>query len=122
MEFEISAPVNPTEEKAKVKKALENVFPFTEIKEEESLLHGSGDDKEGLLALKEHIRQQQIKETARAFFLGNLNGEKLSFSLNKQAAIMGKVNFVDFPISLGTIDVTIRDEKAEELISWLCED
>jgi len=116
----VKAVVNPTESADRVLKAAENLFPSLEFGEDSGALLARGDDKSDLGAFKELLRQQQIRDTARGFLLKRMEGDGVSFQLNKQAALMGKVNFVDFEVALGTISVQITDKDLGSLIDWLC--
>jgi len=117
MKLRVSGEFHPTEEKTKLLRALENVFPNLEFKEKNNLLEATGNDLNDLIALKELFKVQTIRDTARAFLEHKVEGDKLSFELNKQAAFMGKINFVDFDIALGTIKVEIKEPG--DVINWL---
>ncbi len=124
MEVAVTARLNPTEGKEKLLKALENVFPSMEFKLADGLLVGLGEGKDGLAILKEHLKLQLIRASARSFLRARIEDEKLSFGIHKQAAYMGKISFVDFPIALGTISVEITGKDSgelETLVEWLCE-
>ncbi len=114
-EVEIKAPVYPTESTKKVKQAIKKLFPEIEIekikKPNKDYLIGKG-DKKNLQKLKKRILEQKISDTARKIILKN----KFVFSLNKQAATVGKINFQE-NAPLGTIEVKIKN--GEELIDWL---
>jgi predicted RNA binding protein with dsRBD fold (UPF0201 family) len=120
MELKITAKVNPTEDKGRVLEAVENIFPSVEFKVGETITGLSG-DRMALHEFKEKLKTQVIRESARAFMLGHIEEETLAFGLNKQAALMGKVNFVDFDVALGTIRVEVKDRDLEGLVDWLCE-
>ena len=119
MELAVKAPLNKTESSDKLLRAVENLFPSLEFKEKGGFLQSKGSDRNDLAAFKELLKLQQIQDTAKAFLNGSIDGERMIFELNKQAAYMGKVNFVDFPIALGTIIVEIKDRDPEALIDWL---
>ncbi len=120
MEIKISVPVNPTEDKAKVLRAVENVFPSLDFEVVGGALVGKGSEESDLEVLKEHLKQQHIRATAMAFLRGKSKPGKLEFEINKQAAFVGKLNFVDFPVALGTITIQIKDKDVEKLVEWLC--
>lgn len=120
MELEIGAKVNPTEDREKVLEAIEDIFPSVEFKAGSAITGASG-DRMALQEFKEKLRGQGIRESARAFLTKRIDGETLAFGLNKQAALMGKVNFVDFEVALGTIRVGVKDKDLEGLVGWLCE-
>ena len=121
MKVKVSAPVYPTENLKKVLGALENIFPAVEFKESEGELIGESIDKGSLVDFKERLKNQKIRDSAKAFLLNSIEKNKLVFQINKQAACMGKINFVDFEVVLGGIEVSIKDENLEALVEWLCE-
>jgi len=121
VELIVRAEVRPTESKEKVLTALENIFPNLEFKAKGGFLEGIGKEKNDLAAFKELLKMQQIRDAARSFLMHKVEEGSLNFDLNKQAAFKGKVNFVDFEITLGPIQVKIKDKTPEDLIEWLTE-
>jgi len=128
VELRVRAEVRPSEDREKVLTALENIFPSLEFKVKKrdglTFFEASGKGKEDLAAFKEHLRQQLIRDAARGFLRDKIEAVGdgfLSFGLNKQAAFKGKVNLVDFEITLGPINVEIDDSEnaLEDLIDWL---
>jgi len=113
--------VYPTEKSDKVRRALEDVFPATEFKESRGKLVGEGSDRNSLAGFKELLKNQKIRDSARTFLLKSIEENKLVFRLNKQAACVGKISFLDFEVALGAIEVSIEDDKLEGLVEWLCE-
>ena len=63
------------------------------------------------------LREQKILDTARSVMLDGLIGDVIQFRLNKQAALMGKVNFPPVEEPLGSIHVQITG--GEHIIDWL---
>lgn len=128
MEILVATGLNPTESRERVSKAIGNIFPSLGFKEKKSkeqctLLEGSGNDKKDMAALKELLKQQHIRTSARAFMFDKAEENLLSFGLSKQAAYTGKISFVDFDVALGPIWVELKEEspeKLELLIEWLC--
>ncbi len=117
MKLLVKAEFHPTEEKTKVLKALENIFPNLDFKEIGNMLEAMGDNLTDLAAFKELLKVQSIRGTSRSFLESQTEDNKIIFELNKQAAFMGKVNFVDFDMALGTIKVEINEVK--DVIDWL---
>lgn len=101
----IRARINHTEDPEKVKRAVSNIFPLVKLEVRDGEMVGEGEDSEALLHFGELLREQIIRDAARAFLEHHRQGMTYRFGLNKQAALMGKVNFVDFDVALGTIDV-----------------
>jgi len=119
----VSAPVNPTEIRDKVEKAISNFFPV-ELKFQESeipALSGEG-NLESLRTLHLRLRDERILDTARNILLNGINGDTIRFRLNKQVAFIGKLNFPVEEEPLGSINVEISTENKDDLlevIDWL---
>jgi predicted RNA binding protein with dsRBD fold (UPF0201 family) len=112
MEIEGSAPVFPTEDPRKVKTAIENLFPGSEMIVHEDRIDfrtGSADEFEFLL------EEQRIRDTAAMIIRRELADDATKFFLNKQAAFVGKVNFTEGSGSLGDISVNVRSGALEIL-------
>jgi predicted RNA binding protein with dsRBD fold (UPF0201 family)/adenylate kinase family enzyme len=116
----VSALVYPTELEEKVRHAVENIFPGARLRMIK--LKGYVDRLEGdagLDRLHELLRRQMILDTARSAMFKGLKDDEISFELNKQAAYMGYVNFLDHEAALGGIYVTIRYKDPRLIIDWL---
>jgi predicted RNA binding protein with dsRBD fold (UPF0201 family)/cytidylate kinase len=116
----VSALVFPTEPEEKVRRAVENVFPGARlrmIKQKGCVdrLEGTG----GLDRLHDLLRNQKILDTARSAMFRGLKDDEVSFKLNKQAAYMGDLNFLDHDVALGGIYVTIEHRDPQLIIDWL---
>ena len=107
----------PTEEKEKVCKAMHNIFPEGEITGDEhlTLVCESGEK------LRELIWDTQIRDSARSVLLRGRSTDSTRFTLNKQAAMMGKISFQDERTALGSIFVVIKDDNIDEVIDYLAE-
>lgn len=119
IDVQITTPLNPTERREKVEEALLNLFPTAEIEERHGELQG---EAHSLDHLGKRLREQAIVDTAREMFRAGLEGDAFSFSLKKQAAFEGIVNFaVGNPDELGDIHVRVRVEEPtpEEFIEFL---
>jgi len=111
----IEVPVRPTENEAKVKVAVLNVFPdATFVINGETLVA----EAVSLDKLRELFRTQRIRDTARKVLRNSRVGVEIRFSLNKQAAFMHRANFAP-PSPMGQIDVTIEDEAPDSIIDFL---
>jgi predicted RNA binding protein with dsRBD fold (UPF0201 family)/dephospho-CoA kinase len=117
----ISVLLMPTEVEERVRKAVENVFPGTRLTliKKEGFVDQLTGTAPSLDTMHELLRRQQILDTARNSFFKGIEGKEISFQLNKQAALMGYVNFLDHPMPLGGIDVTIETDEPELIIDWL---
>ena len=117
----VSALLFPTEVEERVRKAVENVFPGTRltlIKKEGYVdrLEGTAPSLDTLHGL---LRRQQILDTARNSLYSGRAGKEISVRLNKQAALMGYVNFLDHDVPLGGIHVNVETGEPELIIDWL---
>lgn len=119
------AVVNPTEDPEKVKHALQNIIlnpAFDEISlEGERLLVARAEGKEGLTNLYKLLRQQRILDAARRVMFRGIDGNSITFHLNKQVASVGHISFCqpEAESPLGPIKIVITCEEPEALIEWL---
>src|SRR5207244_13466395 len=84
------APRRHTETEEAVSTALRNLFPDLQIEFQEDRLTGTTDSLE---RLRQRIRNQRIRDTARRQLLAGRRGDRTSVSLSKQAAFVGVLNF-----------------------------
>jgi predicted RNA binding protein with dsRBD fold (UPF0201 family) len=106
IDVRIEVPVRDTEVTDRVDDAVRNVFPDAEPVHEDGRLVA---EAHTLDAFSDVLHEQEILDTARRVFLRNSDGEGFSFSLKKQAAFEGIVNFaVGESDELGEIDVDVR--------------
>ncbi|OPX58303.1 MAG: hypothetical protein A4E30_01538 [Methanomassiliicoccales archaeon PtaB.Bin215] len=103
----------PTEDVERVRRCLQNIFPDAELSEEEGKITGTSTD---LSRFKELIRNNRILDSTRAVMLRGLGEDRISFNMNKQAAFVGKVSFVEGNAPLGHIEIIINGEELEALI------
>ncbi|MDD1753358.1 MAG: hypothetical protein LUQ38_09765 [Methanotrichaceae archaeon] len=108
--------VNPTERVERVAAAIERIFPslIMNIQDERIEAHGGPEAIENFRKL---LREQRILDTARSVMFEGKIGNKIQFSLNKQAAFMGKLSFPPEEEPLGSIHVQISG--SDETIDWL---
>ena len=64
------------------------------------------------------MKNQAIRDSARSIFLKNLVEKKLKLNLNKQAAFVGVVNFLE-ESKLGVIEVEIESDNATKIIDLI---
>ncbi|MFY9637905.1 MAG: RNA-binding domain-containing protein [Methanobacterium sp.] len=113
------ARVNPTEDLDKVITAISNIFKFDELEIGDGYVIVTG-DVESLLDLRESLKNRKIRDTAQRIFLKGVSGNRITFSLSKQAALVSIPNLVDREMSsLGEIDVTIETDDVEGFIEWM---
>jgi len=106
IDVRVIAPVRDTEVTDRVADAVRTLFPNAELREEPGRLVA---DAHSMDAFAERLHEQEILDTARRVFRQNRTDEGFAFSLKKQAAFEGVVNFaVGEPDELGEIDVEVR--------------
>lgn len=108
----------PTEDSEKVRQAVLNLLPDAQLEDGERSVTGRSDNGD---ALRDMIHDQHIRDTARSVMLRGVQGSATRFVLNKQAALMGKVSFLDGPVALGGIEVTIEADDVRGAIDHLAE-
>jgi len=125
VEVEIQAEINPTEDEAKVRRALENVFSNLEFEVKPqrrgSLLTARTGGMDGLTKLYNLLRRERIRDAARAILYGGMSEHSIVFYLNKQVAFAGHVSFSQ-PVGespLGPIKVEILCDNPRDVIDWL---
>ena len=124
-DLQIEVDVNPTEDKEKVAKAVENVFGNMEfelkLQDGRKLLVARVKDVAGVTKFGDLLRKERIRDAARHVLFDGINRKKLTFYLNKQVAYTGHISFSN-PTGespLGPIKVQISCNNPVELIDWL---
>jgi len=118
--------VDPTEDEKKVERVLTKIFPTgrVERRTNETVTVGlvfRGNGLEFLAGLRNLIRQERIRTTARAIFLRNATDQILRIYLNKQAAFMGRVSFCA-PVGEsphGPLSIRIESGEMQTVIDYL---
>lgn len=106
IDVRIEVPVQPTEVTDRVADAVSTVFPNAEFTHEPGELVA---ETHTLDPFSDVLYEQEILDTARREFFNHADDEGFSFTLKKQAAFQGVVNFaVGNPDELGDIDVEVR--------------
>ncbi|MDW5561626.1 MAG: RNA-binding domain-containing protein [Methanomassiliicoccus sp.] len=118
LQITATAACRPTEDREKVRHAILNLIPDAQLEDAEGSLVGRSDSGE---ALREAILNQHIRDTARSVMLQGVRGNGTRFALNKQAAFMGKVSFIEGPVALGGIEVTVESDDIARTIDHLAE-
>ena len=112
----IIAAVNDTEVTDRVEDAVRNLFPDVEFEHVEGELVG---ETHSLERFSERLHEQEILDTARREFFKHADEDGFRFSLKKQAAFKGVINFaVGNPDELGDVEVavTVHDPDVEAYI------
>ena len=121
----IEAEVNPTEDEAKVKRALENIFSSLQFElkplKRGSLLAAETSGTDGLTKLYNLLRRDRIRDATRSVMYKGISGHSIIFYLNKQVAYAGHVSFSQpsGESPLGPIRVEIQCDDPRQVIDWL---
>jgi predicted RNA binding protein with dsRBD fold (UPF0201 family) len=120
----IKTPINPTEDKGKVARCLQNILDRPQIEEEEGYLVVQSSYQNILATIRAKLREERIIDSARKIILRNFrrDSDYVEFYLNKQAAFANRINFVTNPDQedyLGPITVSITGEDIQKIIDWL---
>lgn len=113
----VETPCFPTENLGKVKVALLNLFPDLAFESEDERVVGTTSSLEKLRQL---IRNQKIRDTARGQLLAGRRGDRTSVRMSKQAAFMGVVNFTA-GAPLGDVLVEIESDDLTGAIDFVAE-
>ncbi len=113
----VEAPCQPTEDPSKVRLALLNLFPDLVLEREDDRFVGT---TASLARLRELIRNQRIRDSARGQLLAGRFRDRTRVALNKQAALLGIVNF-SAGAGLGDIEVEIESDELGEVIDDVAE-
>ncbi len=113
----VETPIQLTENPEKVIRALRNLFPDLRIESTEHRIIGT---TENLDRLRELIRNQRIRDTARRQLVAGRRENRTTVSLSKQAAFVGVVNFAASS-PLGDIAVEIESDDLDAAIDYIAE-
>jgi len=113
VEVSASARLYPTEDVERVRRCLLNVFPEAVLEEDEGTIRAMTKD---LSRFKEIIRNHRILDSTRAVMLRGMTEDDIRFQMNKQAAFISKISFVEGNAPLGHIEVIIKDDDLEALV------
>lgn len=100
-----------------MKAALRNLFPDLVFEREEDVVVASTGS---LDRLRDLIRSQRIRDTARGQFLAGRHGDRTNIVLSKQAAFVSVVNFA-LGSPLGDILVEIESDDLSAVIDYVAE-
>lgn len=116
IEVSVHSRVRPTEIVEKVVLAIENIFPGLSMDIQDDRIDSHG-GIESLNTFHKLLREQRILDTSRSVMLHGRLGESIQFRINKQAALMGKINFPLEEEPLGSIHVQITGD--DQVMEWL---
>ncbi|MFP3909726.1 MAG: AAA family ATPase [Archaeoglobaceae archaeon] len=105
VEVEISTQIHPTEDKERVVQAIKNFFPDAQISTDNGHLTAHA---QNLSTFRELLRRQKILDTARTELRENTRHNTIHIYLNKQTAVVSKINFTEKDVVLSPIKVEFR--------------
>jgi len=119
--IEMICPVNLSEDPEKVKLAISNIFPFSDIKNENFSIKAQSNELRSLEKIYETITSTQSHKSYTRNLENNLEDDKTWFFLNKQAAFVEKVAICDEAEEspLGPIKVTLTSSNIDGIIDWI---
>lgn len=118
MEIEIRAVVKKTESIDKVKEAIINIFPDAILEVKDGLILGKAEKMD---LFKKMLEMQRIRDTSKALLKKLAKEKEISFTLNKEAAYVGKINFLTVEHPMGGIEVIVKADDIIGFIEWLTE-
>ena len=119
--IEMSCSLNPSEDPAKVEKAITNIFPYSIIKYENFTMFAQSKELRSFEKIYETIHTNQSQKTYSRNLENNLENDTTWFFLNKQAAFVERVAICDEPEEspLGPIKVTLTSSNIDGIIDWI---
>ena len=119
--IEMTCPVNLSEDPEKVKQAILNVFPFSEIKNENFSIKAQSKELRSLEKIYDAILSNQSQKSYTRNLEDNLDNDSTWFFLNKQAAFVEKVVICDETEEspLGPIKVILTSSNIDGVIDWI---
>ncbi|HEX9429962.1 MAG TPA: RNA-binding domain-containing protein [Candidatus Bathyarchaeia archaeon] len=119
------AEIRPTEDAEKVKKAVTNILrgevEVRQVDEWSGKVILDGKDQSSLERFRMILQRDRIRAAARSVLRRSVEGNRLVFYLNKQAAYAGHVSFSapEGESPMGPIQVIVEAENPDQLIDWL---
>lgn len=113
--------IYPSEDPLKVKKAISNILPETEIKITKNSLKATSQNSETLSNIFKAIHSHKSQNTYRRFLNNNLRDDSTWFYLNKQAAFSNTIALCDKAEEspLDPIKIVLTSNRIEQVIEWL---
>jgi len=127
VKVKVVASVNPTEDPAKVLRALKNLFPNIEFKllgeDPFKTYLGEAEGLQSLERLKELWRIERIRAAAREYVRRHRVGKMYRLFFHKQAAYVGRASFAEAEgeSPLGPISLEITCDNPDTLLNWITE-
>jgi len=119
--IEMVCPVNLSEDPDKVIQAISNIFPHSDIKNENFSIKAQSNELRSLEKIYESIISTQSQKSYTRNLENNLEGNSTWFFLNKQAAFVDQVAICDEAEEspLGPIKVILNSSNIDGIIDWI---
>ena len=119
--IEIVCPVNLSEDPDKAIQAISNIFPYSNIKNENFSIKAQSNELRSLEKIYESIISTQSQKSYTRNLENNLDGNSTWFFLNKQAAFVDQVAICDEAAEspLGPIKVILNSSNIDGIIDWI---
>ena len=119
--IEMVCPVNLSEDPDKVIQAISNIFPHSNIKNENFSIKAQSNELRSLEKIYESIVSTQSQKSYTRNLENNLDGNTTWFFLNKQAAFVDQVAICDEAEEspLGPIKVILNSSNIDGIIDWI---
>jgi len=119
----LEASVSPSEDPAKVVKALEGVVgeARSDLHEHPSSIKLTTEDGGAFVRLRDQLRDRHVRSAARRQMLVNASPRSTSLMLNRQAATAGVIALCGSPDEspLGPIFMRIESDRLQSVIDWM---
>jgi hypothetical protein len=115
----IYAEVHPTESEEKIRRAILSIFPDAVFRRRGKTLFAAS---RSVARLGEMLREQRIRDSARAQMFAGMRHSHVEIKLNKQAACAGRVSFSVEAEPLGPIEVVIVAEDIRSVVDAIAPD
>ena len=119
--IEMVCPVNLSEDPDKVIQAISNIFPHSNIKNENFSIKAQSNELRSLEKIYEFIISTQSQKSYTRNLENNLDGNSTWFFLNKQAAFVDQVAICEEAEEspLGPIKVILNSSNIDGIIDWI---
>ena len=119
--IEMFCSVNPSEDPKKIKKAISNIFTYSNIKTEIFSISAQSKDLKSLEKIYETVHTKQSQKIYRRNLEKNLENDTTWFYLNKQAAFVEKIAICEEANEspLGPIKVILTSLYIDKIIDWI---
>lgn len=119
--IEFSASVNPSEDPEKIIQAISNIFPDSEISNENFSILATSGSLSSLEKIVESVHSRHSQKAYRKHLQRNLDGNSTWIYLNKQAASAGKAAICEEAEEspLGPIKVVLISSQIDRIIDWI---